>query len=409
MTDSQTVTLLLELSESTAPRRLVDALQQVQVTRSDKAPSTFSLTFHTEQDGSNDFPLLAEPLLQPFSRVTLTTIVRGSPTILIDGYITQRQLTPAPGPAGTTLTVSGEDVSVKMNMIEISFDYPHMGDFLIVEAVLAKYLLFKIIPDAQISLADAVPFGFVPQQNGTDRVYLQELAQKHGYRFYMKPKSGFWNDAYWGPPELGATPQKALTVDMGPASNVDTIQFGENVLAPTMTYGMVPQNTLPPPVPQRIPVIAFASTRSPELAAEPVMESYGGALTELFTNPLGAMKTLLDLQVRGTLFQTTNLGPNQDQSLGILQALPTAQGLTNESTDEVVTVQGRLTTSRYGAVLEAPGVVEVRGAGYSCDGKYYVQQVQHSMDLRQGSWNYTQDFVLNRDGMGSTVTKVSPL
>jgi hypothetical protein len=292
-------------------------------------------------------------------------------------------------------------------MIEISFDYPHMGDFLIVEAVLAKYLVFKILPDAQPSLADIVPFSFVPQQNGTDRSYLQDLATKHGYRFYVTPGPGKgWNKAYWGPPDLGATPQTALTVDMGPLTNVESIQFGENVLAPTITYGMVPQTTIPPPVPQRLPVGAFASTRSPALAADPVLGSYSDSIVELFADPITALSKLLELQVRGSLFQTTNLGPAQDQSLGILQALPTAAGLTNDSTDEVLTAQGRLTTSRYGAVLNAPGVVTVRGAGYDCDGLYYVKEVQHSIDTRPGSWDYTQDFTLTREGTGSTIKEV---
>ncbi len=403
-----TVSLSIELGGSPAPASLINALQQVQVTQGDKAPSTFSLTFHDERLASgNDFPLLQNPLLQPWTRVTLTTAVNGSASTLIDGYITGRQLAPGWGPGGTSVTVSGEDVSVKMNMIEISFDYPHMGDFLIVEAVLAKYLVFKIVPDAQISLADAVPFSFVPQQNGTDRSYLQQLAEKHGYRFYVTPGPGKgWNKAYWGPPDLGATPQTALTVDMGPLTNVESIQFGENVLAPTMTYGMVPQTTIPPPVPQRLPVGAFASTRSPALAADPVMGGYGDAITALFTDPLTALSKLLELQVRGSLFQTTNLGPAQDQSLGILQALPTAAGLTNDSTDEVLTAQGRLATSRYGAVLNAPGVVTVRGAGYDCDGLYYVKQVQHSIDTRPGSWDYTQEFTLTREGTGSTIQEV---
>lgn len=403
-----TVSLSLELNGSPAPGSLIDALQQVQVTQGDKAPSTFGLTFHDERlPGSVDFALLQNPLLQPWTRVTLTTAVNGSASTLIDGYITQRQLAPGWGPGGTSVTVSGEDVSVKMNMIEISFDYPHMGDFLIVEAVLAKYLVFKILPDAQPSLADIVPFSFVPQQNGTDRSYLQDLATKHGYRFYVTPGPGKgWNKAYWGPPDLGATPQTALTVDMGPLTNVESIQFGENVLAPTITYGMVPQTTIPPPVPQRLPVGAFASTRSPALAADPVLGSYSDSIVELFADPITALSKLLELQVRGSLFQTTNLGPAQDQSLGILQALPTAAGLTNDSTDEVLTAQGRLTTSRYGAVLNAPGVVTVRGAGYDCDGLYYVKEVQHSIDTRPGSWDYTQDFTLTREGTGSTIKEV---
>ena len=90
-------------------------------------------------------------------------------------------------------------------------------------------------------------------------------------------------------------------------------------------------------------------------------------------------------------------------SVALGAALVTAQGLTNESTDEVVTAKGRLETSRYGNVLQAPGIVTVRGAGWSCDGRYYVKQVDHAIDLRPESFGYTQDFTLTREGLGSTV------
>lgn len=406
---AKSVSVQLEFDSSPADGSLIEALQGIQVTRGEKAPSTFSITFHDERrHGSNDFPLMGNPQLQPFTRTRILTTVDGSTEVLIDGYLTGRQLAPAPGPGGTTLTVSGEDVSVKMDMIQISFDYPHMGDFLIVEAILAKYVFFRVEPDAHATVADVVPFSFVPQQNGTDRQFLQQLAEKHGYRFYMRPgrPSRNWSQAYWGPPDLGADPQKALTVDMGPATNVETIQFGENVLAPTMTYATVPQNTIAPPAPQSIPVAAAASTRSPALAEDPVMGSYGEELLSLITDPLNALKHLLELDVRGSLFQTQGLGPAQDQSLGVLQALVGAQGLTNDSTDEVVTAQGTLSTARYGAVLEAPGVVAVRGAGHACDGLYYVKQVEHTMVTKQGSWQYQQQFTLTREGMGSTIEEV---
>lgn len=406
---STRIALGLEFNGSPAPRSLMDALQAVQVSCGDSAPSTFSLTFHDERgQGSSDFALFSDENLQPWVRVEVSVEVNGVSNVLIDGYNTGRQLAPAYGPTGTSFTVSGEDASVKMNMIELSLDYPSMGDFLIAEFILAKYILFRVLPDAQITVADAIPFAYVPQQNGTDRVYLQQLAQKHGYRFYLEPgPTKGWSKAYWGPPVLDSAPQTTLTVDMGPFTNVESIQFGENLLAPTIAYGMVPQTTLPPPVPQRLPVGAFASTRSPALAADPVMGSYGDLVTELVTNPLGALKDLLELHTRGSLFQTTNLGPAQDQSLGFLEALPAAAGIVNDSTDEVLTAKGKLDTVRYGAVLGSPGIVAVRGAGYSCDGLYYVKSVDHSISTRQGAWSYTQDFTLTREGMGSTISEVS--
>jgi len=401
--------LTLLLGSDKAPHEVMRALRGVQVTRGEEAPSTFQLTFHTERlgtDGGEDFPIVNHPKLQTFSRVTLQVAVGGSARVLVDGYITGRQLSPGGAPGGTTFVVSGEDVSVKMNMMEISFEYPHIGDFAIVELILAKYIPFKILPDAKPTVADIIPLDFVPQQNSTDRQYLQQMALKHAYRFYIVPgPSPGWNRAYWGPPVLTGMPQKALTVDMGPGTNVENIAFSENALAPTMTYGTVLQTLIPPPFP--IPILAPASTRSPALAAEPLMGSYGELLTEALTNPLGLAKKLLTLEVRGSLLQNTNYLQNLQQEVTeVIPAQSIAMANTNQSTDDAVTVEGRLDAARYGAVLDAPGLVGVRGAGQSFDGVWYVKKVVHQMSTVQGNWSYKQSFTLTREGLGSTVSGV---
>ena len=80
-----------------------------------------------------------------------------------------------------------------------------------------------------------------------------------------------------------------------------------------------------------------------------------------------------------------------------------AQGQTNRSVEKVVVVQGELDALRYGNMLQAPGLVGVRGVGNSYDGNYYVQSVKHT--IRRGE--YKQQFTLNREGYGSTVQEVN--
>jgi hypothetical protein len=375
-----------------APLEITQALEGVQVTRSDSAPCGFQLTFHIERTGAaQDYALLTSPLLKPFSRIAVTVSLSGMPSILIDGYITHQELAPTAAPGGSTLTVTGEDVSVKMDMMEISIEWPAMGDFLIAEAVLAKYWLIGIVPDVQPTLSDLIPFGYVAQQNSTDRCYAQQLANKNGYLFYVEPGPTLGSSrAYWGPPVLTGTPQLALNVDMGPFTNIETITFGYNALAPTINYGLVQVGIVP------VPVLIGASTRTPLLSTDPAMQDYSG----LASNPLSFLDDLASLQVRGTLFQ--------HQGLNIVDAYTMAQSITNLSTDEVVTVEGTLDAVRYGAVLNAPGLVVVRGAGTSYDGIYYVKQVTHAISTRLGEWNYKQNFKLTREGVGTTIQEVPP-
>jgi hypothetical protein len=92
-----------------------------------------------------------------------------------------------------------------------------------------------------------------------------------------------------------------------------------------------------------------------------------------------------------------------DPRYGYMQAYVDAQAQTDTSTDRAVTAQGELDTLRYGSILDAPGLVDVRGAGRSYDGRYRVSTVTHS--LARGS--YKQAFTLVREGTGSTISRVA--
>ena len=195
-----TVQLRLDLNSQAAPKNVMEALVGVEVTRTDEAPSLFSLTFSSERlRGSRDFTLLGDDFLTPFTRVTLVVTVEALPKVLIDGYIIERKLTPGGGPDGTRFEVSGEDVSVRMGQFEISLDYPHRNDFLIVAEVLLRYAVLKILPDVALSVGSVIPLDFAPMENSTDRDFLLQLAGKHGYRFYIEPGEPEvgWNVAHW--------------------------------------------------------------------------------------------------------------------------------------------------------------------------------------------------------------------
>ncbi len=360
---------------------LAQALQAVQVTQKNETPSGFQLTFHTEQLslGVGDYAVARNPLLMPFNRVFLSVTSDGVDTPLIDGYITHQQFVPSDHPTGSSLVVTGEDLSVKMDMVQFSLEYPAAGDAAIALAILTKYALFGVKPDVQPTVGDLIPFGYVPQQNCTDLEYLKQLAQQNGNYFYLTPISGdstYTSSAYWGPPVLSGTAQPTLNVNTGPSTNVQSIQFSYNSLAPTFVYGYVMETEVDPYVP--VPVVTVGSTRSPALSTEPAL----------------SVSKLPSFSVKEMLWQ--------DQGMNPIKSLATAQGITDLSTDEVVTAQGQLSVTRYGAVLTAPGLVGVRGAGELYDGIYYVKSVTHQIDLRTGQWNYQQSFVLVREGTGTT-------
>src|ERR1035437_5384643 len=113
------------------PSAVLRALRAVEVTQSDSAPCGFQLSFNTEMTGAGagNFDLVQNDLLGPFSRVLVRVSVDGLPTTLMDGFITHQQYSPSNGPEDSTFVVTGEDVSVKMDLVDYSREFPALPDY----------------------------------------------------------------------------------------------------------------------------------------------------------------------------------------------------------------------------------------------------------------------------------------
>jgi len=283
---------------------------------------------------------------------------------LIDGIITNHQFSPSNEPGGSTLTITGEDLSVKMDMEEKNQEHVAQADPIIVTMALLSYgLIPLVIPPPAID--QPIPIDRTPVQQSTDLQMVRRLAARYGYVFYVQPgPAPMLNFGYWGPKKRVDLPQKALSVNMGPETNVKNVRFQLNGLAPVLVEGSVQDRLLN----STVPVMTFLSTNP----------------------PLSLMPTLLVHMADVRKQQYRESGTNA------MQALAHAQGITDRSNDSV-TVQGELDALRYNDILQARGLVGLRGAGFSYDGFYYVKNVSHR--IQRG--NYAQQFTLSRDGLGS--------
>ena len=365
------------VAPSPAPAEITAALHQVEVSRSHDGPNGFQVVFRADRapGPSADYALLSSPLLKPFTRLVLTVTINSTPTVLMDGFITHQELVYERGAGAASLVVTGEDVSTLMDLYELSFEYPMMSDAIIAGLVLAKYLPFGVIPVIIPSPADIAPLAVerTSQQATTDRTFLQQLAQKYGHIFHVSPgPTLFTSTAYWGPPIRLGSSQPALSVDMGPGTNVESISFKYDALAPTLVHGMVQDRDLE----MQLPVVTLTSLRLPPLAARPIAANLP--------------------YVRNLQFPV--------QEYDILHSYAMAQAMTDVSSDTTVTVTGEVSTLRYGHVIDAPGLIDVRGAGTTFDGTYYVQGVTHKISLG----DYRQQFTLAREGPGTLTTEVQP-
>jgi hypothetical protein len=361
-----------------APALLTGALQSVEVKHSDEDRSGFQITFQTGRGGPAallDHPLMSNPLLKTFNRLILAVTFNAMPRVLIDGIITHKELSPGTEPGTSTLTVTGEDISIMLDREERSAEHPAQDETIIANKIILSYAQYGLIPMVIPPLAvdPPIPVERTPVQQGTDLDYLVEMAERHAYVFYILPgPAPLFSTAYWGPPVRMGLPQPALSVDLGSSTNVNSINFRHNAVAPTLVSGRVQDRTTN----QSLPVRTFGSLRVP-LSLRPTW------LTE-------------QANVHRRQFRKSGLNASQ--------AFARAQAQVDASVDGAVVAEGELDTLHYGGPLQPRGLVGVRGAGFSYDGLWYVKRVTHTIRKEE----YKQSFTLTRDGEGSTTPVVRP-
>ncbi|MEL6823853.1 MAG: hypothetical protein AAFP70_19020, partial [Calditrichota bacterium] len=244
------ITLLLgKVKPEPAPLHIMEALESVEVSFSDDAPAMFQLHFHADRTKgfTRNYPLLTGDLLKPFGRMILTISLGGVSSVLMDGFITRIEVAHNSDISASAITVTGEDVSLIMDRIERSQEFPNFPTSVIVAKILSTYAFIGIVPEIIPPAKDIPPLVVerVPQQNDTDRSFLQCLAQQNGYVFHIVPgPEKYTNVAYWGPPFKIGRSQKALSVDLGPETNIRSINFQYDALAPTLFHGMVQDTEL---------------------------------------------------------------------------------------------------------------------------------------------------------------------
>lgn len=361
-----------------APAPLAEALQGVEVTHSDEGRSGFQITFQIGRGGPialADYPLLASPLLKTFNRLVIAVAFGAVPRVLIDGVITHKELSPSDEPGASTLTVTGEDLGLVLDREEKSAEHPAQDETIIANKIILGYAQYGLVPMVipPLALDPPIPLERTPVQQGTDLDYLVEMARRHAYVFYVMPgPAPMASIAYWGPPVRAGLPQRALSVNLGSSTNVDSISFRHNAVAPTLVSGQVQDRATN----GSMPVRALASSRVP-LSLRPTW------LTER-------------ANVRRRQFR--------QGGLSVSQAFARAQAEVDASVDASVVAEGQLDALRYGEPLQPRGLVGLRGVGFSYDGLWYVKRVTHTIRKE----HYKQSFTLSRDGEGSTTPVVRP-
>ena len=359
-----------------APQVVIDSLMSVQVTIASDQRSGFQLVFSLSRDSTVLRVMHPAGYFDPNIRVIIIMTVNGLPNVLMDGLIIRQEFSPSNDLGKSTLTVTGEDVSLAMSLNEIMSNgtpFP-IPENLRVMAILAKYMIYGLIPAVfPPPFPDQpIPTEKMPAQQGSDLDYINALAKLVGYVFYIipGPLPGM-NTAYWGPEIRIGIPQPALNINMDAHSNVESLSFSLDGSSREQMAIMIQEPITKLSIPIPLPDISLLS---PPLA---VRQAPALRYKEL----KGAAK------------------------LDPLKAMSHALGAASKSAD-AVTASGQLDVLRYGRVLQARQLVGVRGAGLAYDGLYYVKSVTHNINCRTGE--FKQNFQMARNGLVSITPAVVP-
>jgi len=368
------LTLMMgSFNASPVPQALIDALIDVQVSSTVGSQGGFQIKFSLGKNSPAQ-QMLNSGFFDPRTRVVIAVTVNGSTEVLMDGIITKQDMTPSGAPGKSVLSITGLDLTALMDFIDFTgIPYPALPEFVIVEAILAKYAVLGVIPLAIPASIPNIqnPLDHFIKQVGTDYSFVSTLARNTGAVFYLDPGPGPGKSlAYWGPDlsKLFGGTQPALSINMDASTNIDSLSFSyDGTLATQYLVTILEPNTGIPlliPVPNidilKAPLAAHAPTPLRSQQLKPIANE----------SPVGAAVAAL-----ASLFQNV----------------------------DVINATGQLDVLRYGHVFKARQRAAVRGAGQYYDGDYYVKSVTHS--IKRGE--FKQSFVMTRGGTGSSVSTVS--
>jgi phage protein D len=350
-----------------APLALMDSLVSLEVTNNDRERDGFQLVFRLGKGSLLEYGLLKSGILDPPSRVVVSVVLRSQSRVLIDGFITNQQISPSNDPGRSTLTVTGEDLSLQLDLEEKNVPYPNLSDSNIVRKVLSAYAHYGIQADVRDTRDTPPDTERIPSQQVTDLALIQRLAERNGFIFFIEPgEVPGQSTAYWGPENREGRPQKALNLNFGPDTNILNISVSYDSLGPAepQVKTVDSQSRVALPLPSQSGVLPNLSSRQ-------------------------------DPPLRRTIIRDS-------AKLSSLQASLRSVSAASRSSS-AVTATGELDAVRYGNILQARRLVSLRGVGETNNGNYYVRRVVHRISRGE----YRQSFTLEREGRGASSKQVA--
>lgn len=360
------VSYTLLIDNRPADPDLLAAIQQIEVEDHADMADMLRLRFAIGvRDGCQRWSVLDDEQFKRLTPIRLLVAIGSAPSEpLIHAYVIETSADFSNQPGQSVFNVVATDPTVLMNLEEKIAKWPDMSDSDIATAIFGdKAYGFRPVVETTKVRRQEVDQTVI--QRGTDIQFLRQLAHRNGFECYVElnPKTSLV-EGHFHPPQLKQPPQGVLTVNMGQATNVNSLNTRYDMLRPTTA---------------RITGLDIESQEDQPAQAE-----------GLSWDALGRNPSLNGDRPRQVLLSRSGLAET-----GELQTY--AQAVTDRSGWAII-AEGELNTAAYGGILRAKRPVNVRGAGRQFNGAYYVEQVSHVIS----GDSYTQRFSLRRNALGAT-------
>ena len=350
--------------------------------------STFHLQIALRLQDDGSWTYLDDERLAPFNAVTVKvgftdggglaaavgSLLGGGDSndglkTVFDGYITNVALDLGSDTDQAFLDVSGMDTTLLMSLEEKIATWPNMADSDIVQQIVAAYgVAVQVDSTSTVHQEDDTTI----VQRSTDIQFVRDLAQKNGMEFYFETDDTGVINAYFRAPQLSDTPQPDLAIQFGDQSNLKKFS--------AYLSGQRPLNVKAAQID-----ISTNSASSAQVSDTQLTKLGDKDANTLIGGPLGALVTPRDAQA-----QMLVLGPptsDATEMQTIVQAI-------RDEASWLITANGEINSDAYQAVLRPHRLVQVKGAGTTYSGKYYVTRVTHEMN-HEG--DYIQRFEARRN------------
>jgi phage protein D len=333
----------LYIDDQPASGDLIDVIQQLEVEdHVDMADMVRLSVAIGIRDGCGSWNVVDENIFERLTKLRIEVNVgSGKTEPLIEAYVIETNTRFANQPGQSVLNVVAMEPTVRMNLKETVRPWPNMADSDIAEELFRDYKFTAVVDPTQPARDEN---DHTEIQRGTDIQFLKSLATRNGFECYVElnPKTGEV-EGHFHKPRLQQTTQGVLSVNLGPATNVNSFDARFDMLKPaTVTAKNVDVHVRDQ---------QDANSDNPE------------------DKQLGDSSTVADTS-RQVLLGGTGLAQTGE--------LQTAAQAEVDRSSWAITAEGDVNTVAYGEVLRAKRPVEVRGAGLQFSGTYYVEQVLHT-------------------------------